>query len=146
MGFIVCGLFVAGFQTLKLYIPVKNIVLEAKKLDKNNTEKTDDAGNKEILPIWELGNQVVTGFAENEGKFGKSYLLFVDDQPYNLSGFPARQFAEHAEELKTFEFTLALDEKYSEKFDRDYYLITGITKVKKKGAVKITDMTSSAKQ
>ena len=116
-----------------------------KKLVKNDT-KTDDAGNKEILPIWELGNQVVTGFAENEGKFGKSYLLFVDDQPYNLSGFPARQFAEHAEELKTFEFTLALDEKYSEKFDRDYYLITGITKVKKKGAVKITDMTGPAKQ
>ena len=104
--------------------------------ENKNKERTE---RKPIEPISSITpEKVFTGFYVNEGKFGESVLLFdADGNAYSLNGFAGRQFIEEIldERLLNKEFKLTLEKKFSNRYQREYYVISEVDVIRTKTEV-----------
>ena len=76
-----------------------------------------------------------TGFYENKNsKYGVSYLVFdANGNATSLSGYAAKQFSEYADQLLSNDFTITLEMRHSEQWNRDFPVVTAINKGKSHG-------------
>ena len=94
---------------------------------------------KPIKPISEIKPDIIfTGFCETVSKFGESVLLFdKNGDAYSLNGFAGRQFMEEVlnDRLLNKEFHITLEKKFSNRYQREYYVISEVDVIRTKTEV-----------
>ena len=92
--------------------------------------------NGERKPIQKItsGLYEIEGIIENEkSKFQPSFLLFGKDGiTYSVSGHLAKQLEEYEDRLLSIEFSMEIEELYSEKFDKSFLNLVELKKLKDK--------------
>ena len=92
--------------------------------------------NGERKPIQKItsGLYEIEGIIENEkSKFQPSFLLFgKDGTTYSVSGHLAKQLEEYFDRLQSIEFSMEVEELYSEKFDKPFLDLVELKKLKDK--------------
>ena len=95
---------------------------------------------KEIVKLEGQGSVKLSGYSRNESQYGASFLLFPmgdSDKVYSISGFAAKQFDEIEDELFGKNFELRYETRHSDKFDKDYIVLTGVKVLKDRNRLNI---------
>ena len=95
---------------------------------------------KEIEKLEGDGSIELSGFSGNISQYGESYILFPKEdngKVYSISGFAGKQFSEIEEKLKGKDFILYYESRYSDKYDKDYTILTKVRVLKDRSKLDI---------
>ena len=103
------------------------------------TTQKKETERKPIKPISEIKPDIIfSGFYETVGTFGESVLLFdKKGDAYSLNGFAGRQFYYEELDVRLLnkEFRITLEKKFSNRYKREYYVISEVDVIRTKTEV-----------
>ncbi len=96
--------------------------------------KRNENGERKPIQQIKAGIYEIEGIIENpKSKYQPSFMFFgKDGNTYSTSGHLAKQLEEYEDRLLSIEFSMEIEELYSEKFDKPFFNLVELKKLKDK--------------